>query len=189
MLFCSYFILWFRTFTVFYRKNKTRQLTKKWARYVHFITFPLLIAVITSILAMQWTTPTFISNNCTCFEVAVTDRSFLMFSLTYYILCTLFFNAAFVFSFVYPLHLHRKKLRHSRINQGDYIMPVAARAAKVGAILVVNDSVIFLVLVFSLIPAGSPVYHMLISISLLVRVLTIIMSFANWRRRSSFRTC
>ena len=168
---------------MFYRKNKTRQLTKKWARYVHFITLLLLIAVITSILAIHWTTPVFDSNNCTCFKIAITDRNFFMFSLTYYIICTVFFNAAFVFSFVYPLYLHKKELRHSRINQGDYIMPVVARAAKVGAILVVTDFVIFLVLVFSFIPAGSHVYHMLISISLLVRVFTIIMSFANWREK------
>jgi len=186
VFFCSYFILWFRSFKLFYHNKKLKLITKTWVRYVHFSALPLLIMVTTSLAVLQWTPPVYIAENCICpiFYSSKSDATFFArLVFTYYIISIFFFNIVFLFSFVYPLCLHKRAMSRGGINQDNCIMAIMKRAAIVGVSLVFSDLAIFGIVVFVAIPPGSRGYPILLSFNSLIKVLAIIMSFSDWREK------
>jgi len=162
-----------------------KQITKKWVRYVHFSTLPLLILVTVSIIVIQWSPPVYIADNCAC----PTNNGFqnisvfINFAVAYYVTATLIFHVVFVFSFVYPLYLHKKSMPPGGLNQDNYIMPIMNRAAVVGGVLVLLELVIGIVFFTVILPSSSRGFHILASSDLLIKVFAMIMSFSDWQEK------
>ena len=181
-VFCFYFILWLRTDAVFYRQKMIKQLLKKWIRFIHILCLVLLVVVLISILILERKPPQFYSADCKCLKIEISEQNFAMNIVTwaYYMTCVLALQFSFLFSFAYPLYLHKKYMHQRGFEDVNSIMPVMKRAAIVGIVLIVSD-LILLGFVTVAQTSNLHVYHTVISINLLVNTIATIMSFANWK--------
>jgi len=179
---CSYLALWLRTCALFYRKMVLKQFIKKWVRYVHVMCLIWLIIVYVTFLIIHWPSSNHVMANCSC-KIVKTFKSNRMSVVTvFYIFAVLSLHLSFLFSFVYPLYLHKTKMHGMGIDAMCSIIPVMKRAAIVGVVLIVSD----LLLVGIAIVFQTPnlrVKHTAVSINLLISAIATVMCFANWKER------
>jgi len=182
--FCSYFALWLRTYAVFYRKEVVKQFVKKWVRFVHILSLVLLVIYFISLLLIFWPFFIHIAADCSC-RILDNSKSYLamiMFLWIYNIAAVLLLQALFLFSFIYPLYLHKKKMHQRGFDEIKSTIPIMKRATIVAVVLIASD---LLVVGFAVVFQTPNVrfQHFSASINLLVNAISTNMCFANWRER------
>jgi len=197
-MFCSYFALWLRTYAVFYRKKIVKQFLSAFVRFIHVLSLVLLVILQSSILVIEsWqikvsfllignlaNPSVYYADDCSCVRIELFDDNsiFNIARWAYYFVTTFALELSFLFSFIYPLYLHRKKMHHRGFENVKSIMPAMKRAAIVGIILIVSDLLLVAIVTILQIP-NLRVDHIATSINLLINVIATIMSFANWREK------
>ena len=178
-VFCAYFALWFRVFTVFYRNKVMKKNMSKVMQYVNISALPLLCLMVASNLVSFLSAPPYEYAGCGCKAVQSTENNAIKWAIL--VICTTVFQSILLFSFTYPLYLHRKKMLSRGCDHGT-IIPIVKRAAVVACVCVVSDLLNF---AFAAIYKGPTVYpnHIVFACNLLVNVIGTIMSFANWREK------
>ena len=178
-LFCGYFALWFRVFSVFYRNKIMKKSMSKVLQYVNISVLPLLLIVVSSNLALFLSAPAYTYAGCGCKAVQAQTNNAVKWAIL--AVCTIVFQVVLVFSFIYPLRLHRKKMLNRGFDHRSSI-PIVKRAAVVAVVCVVSDLLNF---AFAAIYKGTTVYanHIAFSCNLLINLIGAILSFANWRKK------
>ena len=178
-VFCVYFALWFRIFTVFYRNKVMKKNISKALQYVNLSALPFLFLMVGSNLVSFLSAPAYTSAGCGCKAVQSKENNLIKWAIL--VICTTVFQVILLFSFIYPLHMHRKKML-SRGFDHKAIIPVVKRAAVVAVVCVISDLINF---AFAILYKGSTVYlnHIAFSLNLLVNLVGTILSFANWKEK------
>jgi len=184
-IFCVYFVLWFRIFIVFYRDKIMMQDLSKIVQYINISAMPLLFVTGTSIVIRFLSLPGYEYAGCGC-KTAYTREIFII-NWIAVVVCTTVFQTVFLFCFVYPLYLHRRKMLSSGCNKLS-ILPIVKRAAIAAGVCITSD---LLNLVFALAymgptdsishPFQTYLSHFIYILNLLVNLIATILSFANWR--------
>ena len=178
-VFCVYFALWFRVFTVFYRNKVMKKNMSKVLQYVNISAFPFLLLMVASNLVSFLSAPPYTSVGCGCRAVQSQENNAIKWAIL--VICTTAFQAILLFSFIHPLRLHRKKMLTRGVDHSP-IMSIVKRAAVVAVICVVSDLLNF---AFAAIYKGPTVYpnHIAFSCNLMINVIGTVVSFANWREK------
>ena len=92
------------------------------------------------------------------------------------------FHSVLLFSFVYPLYLHRKKMLRVGGNDRQSVFNDVKRATIAEIVNVTSDVAAFMTLV-KLNSLTVFVHHCVFSVNLLINLTANIMSFANWKDR------
>ena len=175
----SYFALWYRVYTLFYRNTAMRKTISKFVQILTFLPFILLILMVICNLIVFLSASAYQNTNCGCMAVQEKEKNFNKWILL--VLSAVAFQATLLFSFIYPLYLHRKKMLSRGIDHTS-IIPIVKRAAVIAAICITSD---LITSGFGIVYNGDAVYlnHVVISLNLLVNLMGVIMSFATWRRK------
>jgi len=178
-VFCAYFALWFRVFTVFYRNKVMKKNMSKLLQYVNISALPFLCLMVASNLVSFLSAPPYTYAGCGCKAVQSTENNAIKWAIL--VICTTVFQVVLLFSFTYPLCLHRKKMLSRGCDHGA-IIPIVKRAAVVAFVCIISDLLNF---AFAALYKGPTVYpnHIAFTCNLLVNLIGTIMSFANWREK------
>ena len=175
----SYFALWYRVFSMFYRNRVTRESMNKLMKIIIFLPLILLFLVLVSNFYVFLSAPVYKNIDCGC--QAVQEKEINSVKWLLLVISTTTFQGTLLFSFIYPLYMHRKKMLNRGFDQ-QQIIPVVKRAAVVAVVCVVSDLINS---AFEITYKGDTVYlnHIVLSLNLLVNLLGAILSFANWRKK------
>ena len=184
-LFCTYFVLWFRIFIVFYRNRIMVQDLSKTVQFVNISALPLLFITGTAIVIKFLVQPGNVFAGCGCMPV-FTREEFTRDWIAA-VSCTTVFQIVFLFCFLYPLYLHQKKMLSSGFNHLS-IIPIVKRAA-IAAVVCITSDLINLVSAASYVgpngsilnPSHTYLAFLAYTVNLLVNLIATILSFANWR--------
>jgi len=186
-LICAYFVLWFRIYIVFYQNKLMKQDINKFVQIVNISAMPLLLVTVIAIIVRYLKQPGFVYAGCGC--RATHTRNDFIINWVALVVCTAVFQIVFLFCFVYPLYLHRKKMQSCGCNQPS-IIQIVKRAAIAAGVCITSD---LLNLLFALgyrdpnksisHPLQTYLSYMIFTINLLVNLSATILSFANWRNK------
>jgi len=184
-LVCVYFVLWFRILIVFYRNELMKQNLSKLVQFTNISAMPLQFVTGTAIVVKFLTQPGYVNAGCGC-KITHPRKDFVKDWIAV-VVCTTVFQIVFLFCFVYPLYLHRKKMLSSGCNKLS-IIPIVKRAAIAAGVCITSD---LLNLVFVLTyrgpndsishPVQTYLSYFAYTLNLLVNLTATILSFANWR--------
>ena len=176
---CVYGALWFRIYTVFYKEAKTKKNTSKLLKYINFSAMPLLFLLVIANLVSLLITPPYISVGCGCTQLQSEEENLFNWALVAG--CSVLLQLILLFSFSYPLYLHRKKML-SRGFDHKSVIPIVKRAAIVAAICILTDLLSFL---FATLYHGPTLHlhHTVYGCDLLVNLAGTIFVFADWREK------
>ena len=182
-IFCIYFALWYRVFALFYRNKFMRKSIPKYLQYINIAAMPLLCVMIISNVVVFLSSPGYVSAGCACNDIENVDgnpvnRTIRWIFLILSILC---FQIVLLFSFIHPLHLHRKKMLRTGM---DYkaTVPLVKRAAIVGVICILSDLIDFGFAVIFQSPTLY-IFDIIIRCNVVVNLIATIMAFASWRMK------
>ena len=176
-LFTAYFVLWFRIYTVFYKNKVTQKKMGKTQQYLNYSALPLLCIMIIANLASFLTSPPYKNVSCGCIRVQSTEKGLVKWVILFAWITI--FQVILLFSFIYPLCMHRKKMLVQGIDQ-TCIISVVKRAAIVTGACVLSDMINT---AFAATYQGQTVYlnHVVFSSNLLTHFTATILSFATWK--------
>ena len=139
--------------------------------------FLFLVVVVNLVLFLS--APAYISAGCGCQPVQSKGNNSIKWAVLF--ACTTAFQVILLFSFIYPLCMHRKKMLQQGVDH-KLIISVVKRAAIVAAFCISSD---LFNSVFAIVYAGKTVYvnNIVFSCTLLVNVIGVIVSFANWKEK------
>ena len=179
--FCAYFALWYRIDSVFYRNSIVRQSISKPLQVLNYtaITFIVLMVGINLSIFLFDPANLILSVPCACQAVSSNKNNFIKWIL----LAASAIASQFIllFTFIYPLYLHRKKMLNRQTDQRS-IIPVIKRASVVAGVCIVSDLLSFVYSVFS----GAKtlyIHHVVYSCNLIVNLTGVVFTFANWREK------
>ena len=179
--FCAYFALWYRIHSVFYRNSVMKQSISKPLQVLNYaaITFIALMAVINLSIFLFAPANSIISAPCTCRALSVSGSKLVKWILL--VTSTMTFQIILLFIFIYPLHLHRKKMLNHQTHQSSIIL-VVKRALAVAGVCIVSDLLGF---VFSVFAESRTLYihHIVYSSNLIVNITGVAFTFTNWREK------
>ena len=178
-VFFAYFVLWFKVFTVFYRNESVRKNLSKVLQIVNVALMPLFLAtlVIAGILLVN--NPQVISAGCGCKLLLARERYIQQWIGV--VACSTAFQTVLLFSFVYPLHIHSKKMLNNGLDDG-YIYSIIRRATIAATFWVISDFFMFIfgAVYFDLLMFNHYIAH---TFNLLITLNATILSFANWQKK------
>ena len=176
---CCYFTLWYRVFTVFYKNKSMRKNISKILHVVVLLPFILLFLMVVTNLTIFLSGPAQENIDCGCRAVQEKTQHTLKWAILVFWIIS--FQGTLLFSFIYPLYLHRKKMI-SRGLDHELIISVVKRAAIVAVVCVVSD---LMNSAFAIMYKGETVYlnHIVISTNLLINLMGALMSFSNWKEK------
>ena len=178
-LFFVYFALWFRIFDVFYKDQVVKKSLSKFVQIVNFSSMPFMIVAGFALLTKALSRSPDKTGNCGC--TSARDKPTYIKDWIGIIACTISFQFALLFGFVYPLYLHRKNMLKINCNL-KYIIPIIQRVAIASCVCIVSDLINF---IFSAVYKAPNNYfrHMFHIGNLMVNLFATTMSFANWREK------
>ena len=180
-IFCAYFALWYRIHSIFYRNSIMKQSISKPLQVLNYtaITFIVLMVGINLSIFLFAPASSIISAPCTCRAVSSNGNNLIKWIVL--VASTIAFQIILLFTFIYPLHLHRKKMLNRQTDQ-RHIIPVVKRALAVAGICIVSDLLGF---VFSVFARGRTLYihHIVYSSNLIVNITGVVFTFVNWREK------
>ena len=147
--------------------------------FVNVSALPFLFLMIISNLFLFLSAPAYTSAGCGCKPEQSTESNTIKWIVLFS--CTTAFQAILLFSFVYPLCMHRKKMLDDGVDH-KFILSVVKRAAIVAGFCIACD---LLNSVFAIVYSGQTVYvnNIVFSSTLIVNVVGVIASFADWRKK------
>ena len=178
-LFFTYFVLWFRVFTAFYRNEFLKNDLNKAAQVINLTAMPLLTIMGTTLVILFLTHPASKATAEGCACKSVIDRKTYVQHWIAVFVCTTLFQCVLLFSLMYTLYFHRKKMLRSGFDQA-YIIPIIKRAVVAAGACITSDLLNF---VFTAVYNGSTLYadHLAYSINLFANLMASLFSFTNWR--------
>ena len=179
-IFCAYFALWYRIHSVFYSNSVMKQSISKLLQFIDIITIILLILMVGVNLFVFLSAPAYFNMPCACRDVQSNENNLVKWTIL--VACTTAFQFTLLFTFIYPLHLHRKKMLNCQIDQRSIIIPVVKRALAVAGVCVASDWLNF---TFAIAYEEETVYvhHIVHGCNLIVNIMGVFLSFANWREK------
>ena len=182
-MFCIYFALWYRVFAVFYRNKFMRKSIKKYLQYINVAAMPLLSVTVISNVAVFLSSPGYELAGCACNSIENVDDNPVNSTIKriFLVLSTLGFQIVLLFSFIHPLHLHRKKMLQTGMDYKSAV-PLVKRAAIVGVVCILSDLIDFGFAVFFQSPTLYT-YDIVVRCNVVVNLVATIMAFANWREK------
>lgn len=174
-----YFVLWYRVFTIFYRSKSMRENLSKSERFFTFLPLVLLICMVGSCLILFLYDSAKKTTKCGC--KTTYKNSIFYYKWTVLVFWNAVFQGTLLFAFIYPLYLHRKKMVNRGFDHRLFVQ-VIRRAAIVAFVCIVSD---LLNALFAIFYNGDTVYlnHIVVSTNLLVNLMGVIMSFADWKTK------
>ena len=156
-----------------------KQSVSKTLQVLNAFTLVFEFLMIGSNLFLFLSAPAYTNMPCACRAVQAKENS----SVKWIVLlaCIIAFQFTLLFTFIYPLHLYRKKMLN-RITYQRSIIPVVKRASVVAGICIVSD---LLNSGFAIAYKGETVYinHIVFSCNLIVNLIGVIFTFENWREK------
>jgi len=191
-LYFIYIALWLRIYAVFYRNKVVRQHINKCLYYAHNVVLPLLFLILIICVTFYWPDFKFVSQGCSCLlvEVEIDGMSKpirlilreLFGSLS--IVLIVFIKFILFISLIIPLYLHRKRMVERGFNQNKSVRQALKRMIVVVSVCFTSN-VFILVLPAAIIDLTKHFYvgNILTDITLVINVIEIILSFADWRQK------
>ena len=175
----TYFVLWFKVFTVFYQNELVRRNVSKVLQIVNKAIMPLFFAAALVMVFRVIIIPQTTFAGCGCKPLASRERFIRQWIGV--VASSTAFQFVLLFCFVYPLHLHRKQLLKSGLDDG-YIYSVIKRATIAAVFWVFSDLLTF---IFGVVYFGLLIYnhYIALTINLLITLNATILSFANWQEK------
>ena len=177
-LYTAYFALWFRIYKVFYNNKVVQQKLGKFQQYLSYSAVPFLSIMIIASLAIFQSSPTYRNVSCGCMRAQNTESTRLKWVIL--LVWITIVQVVLLFTFIYPLRMHRKNMVARGINQTN-VISVVKRAATVTGVCVFTD---LLNTAFAATYPGQTVYlnHVVYSCNLLVNLAATILTFTTWRK-------
>ena len=173
----SYFVLWFRVFTTFYRNDVVKQDLSKALQIVNMSIMPLFLITIVTMVILIIIEPRTIYAGCGCKPLLT--REDLLIQWVGVIASSIVSQTVLLFCFVYPLCLNSKKLVNSGLDH-KFIHSIIQRATIAAVFWVVSDLVNFVLGGFYI---GPFIYYQYFAytVNLLITLTVTILSFASWQ--------
>ena len=160
-----------------------RKSIPKYLQYINIAAMPLLCVMVISNVVVFLSSPGYVSAGCACNDIKNVDGNPVNLTIRwiFLILTTLFFQIVLLFSFIHPLHLHRKKMLRTGM---DYkaTVPYVKRAAIVGVVCILSDLIDFGFAVIFQSPTLY-IFDIIIRCNVVVNLVGTIMAFTNWREK------
>ena len=178
-VFCAYFALWYRIHSVFYKHSIMKQSISKPLKVLNHMTIILALMMVGINLFIFLSDPPYSSMACACRSVHSNENNLVKWAVL--VACTTAFQFALLFTFIYPLHLHRKKMLKHQTHQKSTIH-IVKRSSVVAGVCVVSD---WLTAGFAIAYKGETVYinHIVYSCNLIVNLMGVVYTFTNWREK------
>ena len=156
-----------------------KQSVSKTLQVLNVFTLVFEFLMVGSNLFLFLSAPAYTNMPCACQAVQAKENNLVKWAVL--VACTTAFQFTLLFTFIYPLHLHRKKMLNCQTDQRS-IIPVVKRASVVAGVCVVSD---LLNSGFAIAYKGETVYinHIVFSCNLIVNLMGVIFTFANWREK------
>jgi len=178
-LFTVYFTLWYRVHTLFYMNPLLRQTTSKLAQVLNKLTVVLLICMTVANAVAFITSPLYVTTPIGCMKVQKTKDTKLKWGLL--VSTTILFQILLLFSLIYPLNLHRKRMMDRGMNTMS-TKPIIKRAAIVAIVCIASDATNA---IYALTNKEKIVYvrHVVYGSNMLINMLSVLLSFSDWKVR------
>ena len=182
-MFCSYFVLYFRSHIALYRNTMIKEsMSKCWLCLNKLGTSLFLLCTIPYVV-VYYVTVSFVfeTTNCGCKVVAQNKPNLS----AYFAIITsmLLFRIFFMILFIYPLYRHNKKMCGRGIERQNFVMPAIKRAVVAGGVVVTADFVAWLIIGLNFSSTTTYVDLTLFTCNLFINLIATLSSFTNWREK------